>query len=92
MATANDSSKTRQLLLYFGLMSLLVNLVNPGFLLDIPTSYMLKTFFTRLLPRSPDFDCSLAFPSTWGSSSGWCETFGARLAGATQATSFCSFL
>lgn len=36
------SSNTRQLLLYFGLMSLLVNLVNPGFLLDIPTSYMLK--------------------------------------------------
>ena len=42
MATANDASKTRQLLLYFGLMSLLVNVVNPGFLLDIPTSYMLK--------------------------------------------------
>jgi len=36
------SSNTRQLLLYFGLMSLLVNVVNPGFLLDIPTSYMLK--------------------------------------------------
>jgi hypothetical protein len=33
MATAADSSKTRQLLLYFGLMSLLVNVVKPGFLL-----------------------------------------------------------
>ncbi|MBV9226310.1 MAG: MFS transporter [Acidobacteriaceae bacterium] len=33
---------TRQLFLYFGIMSLLVYLVNPGFLLDIPTSYMLK--------------------------------------------------
>jgi hypothetical protein len=42
MATATGSSKTRRLLLYFGLMSLLVNVVNPGFLLDIPTSYMLK--------------------------------------------------
>ena len=42
MASANDSPQTRQLLLYFGLMSLLVNVVNPGFLLDIPTSYMLK--------------------------------------------------
>ena len=42
MSTADDSSKTRQLLLCFGLMSLLINAVNPGFLLDIPTSYMLK--------------------------------------------------
>jgi hypothetical protein len=42
MAGADGSSSTRQLLLYFGLMSLLVNMVNPGFLLDIPTSYMLK--------------------------------------------------
>ena len=37
-----DSFSIRQLLLYFGLMSLLVNVVNPTFLLDIPTSYMLK--------------------------------------------------
>ena len=28
-----------QLFLYFGLMSLLVNVVNPSFLLDIPMSY-----------------------------------------------------
>jgi MFS family permease len=42
MANSDGSSNTRQLLLYFGLMSLLVNVVNPGFLLDIPTSYMLK--------------------------------------------------
>jgi MFS family permease len=42
MATSDGSFSTRQVLLYFGLMSLLVNVVNPGFLLDIPTSYMLK--------------------------------------------------
>jgi len=42
MANPDDSSSTRQLFLYFGLMSLLVTVVNPGFLLDIPTSYMLK--------------------------------------------------
>jgi MFS family permease len=42
MAKSNNSSTTRRVLLYFGLMSLLVTLVNPGFLLDIPTSYMLK--------------------------------------------------
>src|ERR1700733_9626743 len=42
MTSSNSSSTTRRVLLYFGLMSLLVTLVNPGFLLDIPTSYMLK--------------------------------------------------
>lgn len=42
MADPATSARTRQVLLYFGLMSLLVSLVNPGFLLDIPTSYMLK--------------------------------------------------
>lgn len=42
MIDSDGSSSTRQLLLYFGLMSLLVNAVNPGILLDIPTSYMLK--------------------------------------------------
>ncbi len=42
MAASNGSSKTRRVLLYFGLVSLLVNMVNPGFLLDIPTAYMLK--------------------------------------------------
>ena len=39
---SNPSNSTRQVLVYFGLISLLVNLLNPGFLLDIPTSYMLK--------------------------------------------------
>jgi hypothetical protein len=38
MINSDGSSSTRQLLLYFSLMPLLVNLVNPGFLLDIPTS------------------------------------------------------
>src|SRR5579871_6346177 len=42
MANSDGSSSTYELFLYFGLMSLLVNAVNPGFLLDIPTSYMLK--------------------------------------------------
>jgi hypothetical protein len=38
-----------EVILYFGLMSLLVNVVNPAFLLDIPTSYMLK----NILQLSP---------------------------------------
>jgi hypothetical protein len=45
MINTDSSSSTRQLLLYFGLMSLLVNVVNPGILLDLPTSYMLKNSF-----------------------------------------------
>lgn len=42
MERTDPSFHPRQVLLYFGLMSLLVNMVNPAFLLDIPTSYMLK--------------------------------------------------
>jgi Major Facilitator Superfamily len=43
MAAPAESSNTRQLFLYFGGLTLLVFLVNPsGYLLDIPTSYMLK--------------------------------------------------
>lgn len=42
MSAQGHSLRTRRLVLYFGLMSLLVNLVNPGFLLDVPTSFMLK--------------------------------------------------
>jgi len=49
MDEADSSFSIRQLLLYFGLMSLLVNVVNPTFLLDIPTSYMLK----NVLQSSP---------------------------------------
>lgn len=42
VAQSVDRFSNRQLVLYFGLISLLVTLVNPGFLLDIPTSYILK--------------------------------------------------
>ena len=42
MEATSRSVSTPQGVLYFGLMSLLVNLVNPTCLLDIPTSYMLK--------------------------------------------------
>jgi len=43
MAVSAESSNTRQLFLYFGGLTLLVFLVNPsGYLLDIPTSYILK--------------------------------------------------
>jgi MFS family permease len=62
MATTSGSSKTRQLLLYFGLMSLLVNLVNPGFLLDIPTSYMLKNVLHASASRISGFRLLTGIP------------------------------
>jgi hypothetical protein len=49
MESMDRSLDPRQVILYFGLMSLLVNVVNPAFLLDIPTSYMLK----NILQLSP---------------------------------------
>ena len=64
MHKADGSFSPSQVVLYFGLMSLLVNLVNPTFLLDIPTSYMLKNIlqlppseiaFFRLLTAIPFF-------------------------------------
>jgi hypothetical protein len=42
MRGAEPRSSTRQLYLYFSLMALLVNVTNPQWVLDIPTSYMLK--------------------------------------------------
>lgn len=49
MHATNRSFGLSQAVVYFGLLSLLVNLVNPTFLLDIPTSYMLK----NILQLSP---------------------------------------
>jgi hypothetical protein len=45
MIGADSSDNTRQLLLCFGLMSLLLNMANVGFLLDFQTSYLLKNIF-----------------------------------------------
>src|SRR5580658_3118256 len=42
MATSNGSPNTRAVFVYFGTLTLLVYLVAPEYLLDIPTSYMLK--------------------------------------------------
>lgn len=49
MLTAEQPSGTRQLFLYFGLLALLVNVANPQWVLDIPTSFMLQ----NLLHASP---------------------------------------
>ena len=42
MPEAEPRSSTRPLYLYFSLLALLVNITSPQWLLDIPTSYMLK--------------------------------------------------
>ncbi len=52
----------RQLVFYFSLMSLLVNVVNPGFLLDIPTSYMLKNVLHESAARISLFRLISAIP------------------------------
>jgi len=39
---AEPRSSTRLLYLYFSLLALLVNVTSPQWVLDIPTSYMLK--------------------------------------------------
>jgi hypothetical protein len=50
------------MVLYFGLISLLVNLVNPGFLLDIPTSYMLKNLLQASASQISIFRLLTAIP------------------------------
>lgn len=62
MTTPDRMAGTRQVLVYFGLMSLLVNLVNPGFLLDIPTSYMLKNVLHASAERIAVFRLLTAIP------------------------------
>ena len=42
MPEAESRSSARELYLYFGLLALLVNVTSPQWVLDIPTSYMLK--------------------------------------------------
>src|SRR5271170_7800825 len=42
MPQGNEPSRTRELLVYFSMLALMVNLISPQYLLDIPTSYMLK--------------------------------------------------
>lgn len=63
---SNTSFNIRQLALYFGLLSLLVNLVNPGFLLDIPTSYMLKNLLHASAPQIALFRLLTAIPAYIG--------------------------
>lgn len=51
MPSSNGSSKTRSIFVYFGALTLLVYLVAPEYLLDIPTSYMLKNRLHASAPQ-----------------------------------------
>ena len=51
MAIPNGSVNTSQIFLYFGSLTLLVFLVAPENLLDIPTTYMLKGSVATLRGR-----------------------------------------
>jgi hypothetical protein len=62
MSNPNGSQNTRRLLFYFGLLALLVNLVNPGFLLDIPTSYMLKNILHATASQIAEFRLLTGIP------------------------------
>jgi MFS family permease len=66
MANSNQSSSTRQLLVYFGLLSLLVNLVGPQYLLDIPISYMLKNILHASASQVSMFRLLIGVPTYLG--------------------------
>ncbi len=51
MATPSGSPPTRSIFFYFGSLTLLVYLVAPEYLLDIPTSYMLKNHLHATAPQ-----------------------------------------
>lgn len=51
MASEESGSGRGQLYLYFGLLALLANLVNPQSLLDIPTSFMLQDLLHASAPQ-----------------------------------------
>jgi len=49
---------TPKIFLYFAPLTVLIYLVAPEYLLDIPTSYMLKNQLQASAPRSQCFGCS----------------------------------
>src|ERR1700691_5618602 len=62
MATAHASPHTRAILLYFGSLPLLVYLAAPEYLLDIPTSYMLKNHLHATAPQVSMFRLLTGIP------------------------------
>jgi hypothetical protein len=62
MASSNGSPKTRSIFVYFGALTLLAYLVAPEYLLDIPTSYMLKNRLHATAPQVSMFQLLTGIP------------------------------
>ncbi len=62
MDTSQASPNTRPIFLYFGSLTLLVYLVAPEYLLDIPTSYMLKNHLHATAPQVSMFRLLTGIP------------------------------
>ncbi len=62
MDTPTGSPNTRPIFLYFGSLTLLVYLVAPEYLLDVPTSYMLKNHLHATAPQVSIFRLLTGIP------------------------------
>jgi MFS family permease len=62
MTPPNQSPNTRPIFFYFGSLTLLVYLVAPEYLLDIPTSYMLKNHLHATAPQVSMFRLLTGIP------------------------------
>ena len=62
METTTASTRTRPIYLYFGFLSLLVYLLSPEWLLDIPTTYMLKNHLHATAPQVSTFRLLTGMP------------------------------
>src|SRR5580692_6221923 len=62
MDNSQVSTNTRSIFLYFGSLTLLVYLVAPEYLLDIPTSYMLKNHLHATAPQVSMFRLLTGIP------------------------------
>src|SRR5580698_5302390 len=62
MATSNGSLHTRSIFFYFGSLTLIVYLVAPEYLLDIPTTYMLKNHLHATAPQVSMFRLLTGIP------------------------------
>jgi predicted MFS family arabinose efflux permease len=61
-ATPNPSPRTRPIYLYFGFLTLLVYLLAPEYILDIPTTYMLKNRLHATAPQVSVFRLLTGIP------------------------------
>src|SRR5580704_5674364 len=61
-ATVNEAPRTRPIYLYFGFLSLLVYFLSPEWVMDIPTSYMLKNRLHFTAPQVSMFRLLTGIP------------------------------